>query len=80
MFNLYCTDATNFGLPLASSTHLEEVQHCQEGRSLQEGRLGQLEDVREAGASHGCQAAALQAGDGRQQVESELRDVEVGLG
>lgn len=75
MFNLYCTDAMIVCLPLASTTHLEEVQHSQEGRSLQEGRLGQLKDVREAGAGHGCQAAALQAGDGRQQVESELRDV-----
>ena len=62
------------------STHLEEVKHSREGRSLQERRLGELEDVWEAGASHGSQAAALQAGDGREQVESELRDVEVGLG
>ena len=47
---------------------------------MQERRLGELEDVREAGAGHGCQAAAMQAGDGGQQVKSELRDVKVGFG
>ena len=83
MIILFCFDATIIDYwssgQVYNTTHLEEVQHSPEGRSLQEGRLGELEDVWEAGASHGSQAAALQAGDGREQVESELRDVVVGI-
>ena len=65
--------------PIRRHTDLEEVKHRREGRPLEKRGLGELEHVGEAGAGHVRQTTALESGDGGEEVESELRNVEVGL-